>query len=391
MNRKISMGMAIGLIVIAAAISAAIAMNAVKLEYNSILKGLPEKMERYAVLDELDDIINENYYGKSDSEKLEEALAGGYVSGLGDATDVYMTAEQYKEYLSEKNGNMSGIGIEYERSKNKIKITEVYDDSPAENAGLKKGDIIVAFDGIRLNKSNYNELSAKLLGDTLTSVNIIYKRDKAENNVTVVKGYEASSVITKVYENVGYMKITDFFSSTPEQVKSAVDRFVSSGMKAIVVDLRKNESGNYDYMMNALDVFVPMSDDDKAAASVIDENGQVTETFTTTPGEVNIPVGILASSETKGAAELFCCNMRDFGKGLIFSDSNTAGITQVQEVFELSSGSAVLLTTGKILPYKSDSFEDDGLVPDYVLEAQDSTNNLQNDSQFIYAVSVLTQ
>lgn len=391
MNRKISLGTAIGLICIAVTVAAAITMNVVRLEYNSILSGLPQKMERYAVLDELDDIINSNFYGKSDSKQLEQALAQGYVSGLGDGSDLYMTAEQYKEYLSEKNGKMSGIGIEYERSKNNIKITEVYNGSPADNAGLKKGDIIVAFDGIRLNKSNYKELSSKLVGDSFTAVNIIYKRNSSENNVSIVKGYEASSVVTKTYENVGYMKITDFYSSTPQQVKSAVDKFVSSGMAALIIDLRENESGNYDYMMSTLDVFVPMSDSDKAAFSVINENGETTKTFATTPGEVNIPVGILATTETKRAAELFCCNMRDFGKGVVFSDGNTAGIAQIQEVFELSSGGAVLLTTGKVLPYKSDSFEEIGIEPDYKLDEAKITSNLQKDSQFIYAVSVLTQ
>lgn len=390
MNKKLSLGVAVSLFILVAALASAITMGVVGKEYNSILKGLPEKIERYEILDELDDVINNNYYGKSEGADLEQAIAQGYVEGLGDKNSVYMTADRYKEYLSEVNGDMFGIGAEYVKSKNGyIEIVKVYDGSPAENSGLKAGDVIVAFDGIRIDVNNYDEMEAKLEGDKLTSVNIIYSRGSTETNVTVVKGYEAQSVFTGVYNSVGYIEITDFYPSTAEQTKQAIDKFISSDITAVVVDLRGNTSGNYEQAMKTLDVFVPMSDAERAAATALDENGNTVKVFTTTSGEVNLPVAVLVSGETQKAAELFACNMRDFNKGMIFGSGNTKGSAMMQEIFELSKGSAVLLTTGIIMPYKSESFNGTGVSPDYVTEESAKSDVLEQDAQFLYAVSVL--
>ncbi len=391
MNKKISLGTVIGLIAIAVAIASAITMNAVKLSYNSILKNLPERSQRYALLEELQDIIDENYYGKSSREELLASLGEGYISSLGDSDDKFMSAEEYKEYLSEKSGNMSGIGAKTERVKNTLKITKVYGNSPAKKAGLKVGDIIVGFDGIKLNKSNFKELSKKLSGENLSTVNIIYKRDKTEKTATLIKGYEVPSVEWDVYQNIGYLKIADFFSKTAEGVKEQTEKFVSSGMKAIIIDLRENESTNYDYMLSSLDVFVPMNDSDNHTFKVADEDGNIIKTSATTPGEVNIPIAILASTKTKAAAEFFCSAMKDFSKAVIFSDGNTAGDVSLMEVFELSNGSAVLLTVGKVQPYKGESYEDEGITPDYIYESDSKGTGLSEDSQFVYAVSVLTE
>lgn len=391
MNKKLSLGTVIGLIAIAVAISSAITMNAVKISYNQILENLPEKSQRYALLDELQDIIDEHYYGKDDTENLLYALCEGYIDSLGSSDDRYMSASEYKEYLSEKNGKMSGIGVDTQRVKNTLKITKVYPDSPAKKAGLEEGDIIVAFDGIRLDKSNFTELSKKLTGDTLSSVNLVYKRDKTEKNITVMKGYEVPSVESQVYENVGYLRITDFFSKTAEDVKAETEKFVSSGMKAVIIDLRENESTNYDYMLSCLDIFVPMNDSDNYTFKAANEKGELIKTVSTTPGEINIPVAILASSKTKGAAEFFISAMRDFSKAVIFSDANTAGDVSLREVFELSGGGAVLLTVGKVQPYKGESYELEGLVPDYVYESDTKGSELGEDSQFLYAVSVISE
>ena len=95
MNKKISLGLAVGILILAIAVSSAVTMNIVNREYNDLLKGLPEKLERYAVLDELDGIIKNNYYSGSDEASLKAALAGGYVSGLKDPYSKFMNADEY--------------------------------------------------------------------------------------------------------------------------------------------------------------------------------------------------------------------------------------------------------------------------------------------------------
>lgn len=389
MNKKVSLGITIGIICLAVALSSVITMTVVTKEYNSILKGLPGKIERFEIIDELDKIIGNNYYGNISDENLERAIAQGYISKLGDNYSKYLTGDEFADYVNETQGNMSGIGIEFTKGKKSyIEITDVYDGSPAEAAGLKTGDVIIAFDGIMINSANYSEMVSKLEGDRLTSVNLTYRSDGVDSTVNIVKGYEARSVSTKSYGNVGYLKITNFYPSTASQAEDAVKRFLSSGVSALVIDVRSNSSTNLEVAMDVLDIFVPMNDNSVSAASVIDENGEVVLKYSTSSGEVNLPMAVLVSSKTSAAAELFAVNMRDFGKAEIVG-SSTAGKGLKRDVFTLENGDAVLLSVGVIKPYRSDSFNVSGITPDLESELTEKTNKIENDSQFLDAVNLI--
>lgn len=390
MNKKIPLGIAVGLICIAVVISSAVTMSVVSDKYNDILGGMPEKIERYKIIDELDKIINNNYYGKKNEESFELAFAHGYVDGLGDNYSRFLSADEYAEYMARSQGEMSGIGIEYQKNKSGyILVTNVYDNSPAQSAGLADGDVIVAFDGIMIDANNYNEMEQKLSGDKLTSVNITYRRNSKDTTVNIVKGYEAKSVSSKAYGNVGYIKISDFYASTAEQTEQAVNSFVSSDMKAVVIDVRDNASTNFDACMKVLDIFVPINDASAPAAVVVDENGKTVTQYTTSSGEVNLPMAVLINANTAAAAELFACNMRDFGKAELVGNS-TKGIGLKREVFQLSDGSAVLLSVGEVKPYRSESFNTVGLTPDLESELKTKTKQLASDSQFLDALTLVS-
>lgn len=390
MNKKISLGVVIGLICMAITISCAVTMSVVSNRYNSILGSLPEKIERYKIIDELDKIINNNYYGKKDEETFELAFAHGYIAGLGDNYSKFLSADEYAEYAAQSQGEMSGIGIDYQKNKKGyIEVTNVYDNSPAQSAGLAEGDVIIAFDGIMIDANNYNEMEQKLSGDKLTSVNITYRRNKKDTTVNIVKGYEAQSVSFKVYGNVGYIKIAGFYASTPEQVQKAIEKTVSSGMKALVVDVRNNASTNFDVCMQVLDLFVPINDVSAPAAAVVDSDGKTVTQYTTSSGEVNLPMAVLINGSTAAAAELFACNMRDFGKAELVGNT-TKGIGLKRDVFRLSDGSAVLLSVGEVMPYRSESFNTVGLTPDLESELKTKTKNLAADSQFLDALTLVS-
>ena len=388
MNKKISLGLAVGILILAIAVSSAVTMNIVNREYNDLLKGLPEKLERYAVLDELDGIIKNNYYSGSDEASLKAALAGGYVSGLKDPYSKFMNADEYAGYVSGIQGNMYGIGIKSAKTADsKIKITAVYSGSPAQSSGLRVGDVIIAFDGIMLDASNFDELSSKLEGDKLTAVNVTYKRGKTETTVNIIKGYEAQSVLSKTNGNVGYVKISEFFSTTANQVKSAVQSLTDSKVSALVIDVRNNSSTNYENAMEALDVFVPVNDSGVPAATVLDSAGNVIQKFVTTAGEVGLPVAVLINENTEAAAELFACNIRDFSKGILVG-TKTKGVALVPKAFKLTDGNAVLLSTGIIKPYKSEAYNNSGLIPDRESALKGKAPDIGSDSQFLDAAAI---
>lgn len=390
MSKKIPLGIFIGLLIIAVAATSVITATYTKNEYNNILKGLPEKAQRYEIIDELDSIINNNYYSNSENKDIEKAIAKGYVSGLPDKYSRYMTADEYSEYQSETNGDMYGIGIAYSKnSKGYIVVDEVFDGSPAKSGGIVEGDVIIAFDSIKIDASNYDEAVEKLEGAKLNSLNITIRRGSEETTLNVAKGYEAKSVSSKTYGSVGYLKISDFYSSTAAQVQQTVDSFISSGVTSLVIDLRKNSGENFNNAMAVLDIFVPMNDTSSPAAKLVDKAGNVIEKYSTTAGEVNLPIAILVSSGTQAAAEMFACNMRDFGKARLVG-TKTKGTAFVRKAFVLTTGDAVLLSIGEMLPYKSGSFNKVGIEPDVVSELEEKTNKIEADSQFLAAVSMLS-
>lgn len=362
----------------------------IKKQYDNTLKGMPEKLKRYEYFDEVADIIDENYYGEADKGTLNSALVKGYINALGDGA-AYLNEEQYNQYKREIRGDMDGIGVKYTKTSNgKIKLTNVYDGSPAKLSGLKKGDIITAFDGIEVNEDNFDEMAAKL-SDTLTqSVNIIYKRNKKETSATIKKGYEAQSVVSDVYEGIGYIDISEFYTETADKLNEALDTFLLSGIKGVVIDLRSNKSQNYDNAIKALDVFVPMSYQEKGAASVVNEKGEVIKTYSTTPGEFNFKMCVLISDETSGASELFADNMRSFSKAVLYGGT-TAGNAIVKEVFELSDKSALLISTGKILPYSGVSFDEIGITPDVQEDSTEKSDNFKEDKLFLKAAASLIE
>ena len=355
MNKKISLGIALTLCLLTAVVSGLVCYEIIDARYDSILEGMPQRMDRYGLLDEVDSIIKNNYYGKTDSKYISDSLIKGFVESLDDSNSEYLTLEDYEEYKKEIQGDMQGIGIEYEKNaKSQIKITKVFDGSPAKENGLKKGDVIVAFDGIKLTSKNYKELSSKL-EDSTSSVNIIYKRDGKEKAVTLRKGYEAKSVSTGVYDNqIGYIGISDFYSGTPAQVSSALETFIMSGINYLVIDLRDNKSVNFDAAMETLDLFLPMTTQEKPAATVMDNSGNTVKTYNMTSGEINLPVAVLVSANTASAAEIFAADMKLMNKCEIYGSENTKGQCLVQEVFELSQKGALLLSVGKISPYSGD-------------------------------------
>ena len=387
MNKRIALGPVIALLCISIVLTAVVTRSVVKRTYNEMLAGLPEQAARYEILDELDDVLRAHYYSSSDNAAMRRAIAQGYVSGLPDGYSRYLTAQELKVYQNEAIGEMRGVGIEYSKtSRGQMLVEDVMDASPAAQAGVKTGDVIVAIDSIPMNASNYDEMAQKLKSDKLSSLTLTVRRGGVEHSLTMPMGFEAASVISDHYEDVGYLKLTAFYATTPAQVKTAVDAFLQSGVRALVIDLRKNNSENVQYAMQTLDVFVPLSD--APAMRLVDQNGGVIDSYMTDAAAVNLPIAVLVSSGTQAAAELFACDLRDFGKASLVG-TKTKGLGLVRQLFELSNGDAVLLCVGEMLPYRSDSFHGTGLEPDLRAEADEKASALEKDSQFLEAVSLL--
>ena len=398
MSKKISLGLAISLIFLAIALTITVTMMVAMVIYNDIIKDVSARSGVYSNISEIDDLIRKNYYGEINENLLNTMMSDGYVAGIGDRYSYYMTPDEYAKHKEEEKGNKVGIGViaVYDSKNNNIFVSEVSVGSPAHIQGIEKGDVITAVDGVKVTSSNYNELLQSLEGAKLTNVQVTFTHNGTEKTVSVARGYSAQTVYYSIMNEVGYIKINAFYSTTAKELEDALDYMKKNDVISVIFDVRNNNTGLISNVVKCIDLIVPVATDGtNAVATAVDKNGNIIETFASDSDSVNFTMIVLVNSNTSGAAELFACDLRDFGLARLVG-AKTAGNGTMQKIFELNDGSAVALTVAKILPYKSDSYNDIGIQPDYVVELSAEQNSrlemlsFEEDLQYQKAMDIIT-
>lgn len=369
MNKKISIGTGLAILFIVMAATIAITMKISMNVYNSLISDLTNRTSMYESLAEVDELVREEFYGDINSESVNSSLSEGYINGLKDPASVYLTPEEYVTYYNRLLGKMSGTGITctFNAETGYLYITAVAKNSPAETAGIQVGDQISAVADTKVTKSNYKELMENLVGEKMSNVNVTYMRDDDSKTENLVMGYSISTVSSKMVGTVGIVSINAFYENTIAQFEDAINELTGSGCTALVFDLRNCSEGSIKYATQVLDVLVPVATDGTAAmATAVDKNGETIKTYPSDSDCVVLPMMVLVNEGTSGPAELFACDLRDFGKAELIG-TQTNGIGTIQEVHQFSDGSAVVLTIAEIIPYKSVTYNKVGLTPDYVI------------------------
>lgn len=397
MNKKISLGLALSLVFLSVALAVTITMTVSMNIYNKIIKDVASRSNLYSSVSEIDDLVRENYFGEINENLLTAMMSGGYVEGVGDRYSYYMTADDYAAYKEEEKGNKGGIGIiaVYDSQNNNIYVAEVSEGSPAQLQGISKGDVITAVDSVAVSQGNYEDLMESLNGQKLTNVQVTYTHGGESKTVSVARGYAAQTVYYSVANNIGYIKITAFYSTTAQQLEKALKHMSSNSVSSIIFDVRNTDTGLIANAVECIDILVPVATEGTGAlATAVDKEGNTLETFTSDSDSVNFSMAVLINGKTSGAAELFACDLRDFGMAQLIG-TKTMGNGTMQKVFELSDGGAIALTVAKINPYKSESFNGKGLEPDISVELTAEQNSRlemlsqADDAQYQKAVELL--
>lgn len=370
MNKKISLGLAISCIFLAVAFSVSVTMMVAMKIYNSMIKDVSQRSGIHSTVSDIDEIVRKNYFGEINETLLKTMVSDGYAEGIGDRYSYYMTANEYADYKEEEKGNKGGIGViaVYDSKNNNIYVSEVSENSPAQLQGIQKGDVITAVDSVKVSSSNYEELLGSLNGEKLTNVQVTFTHDGKSNTVSVARGYSAQTVYYSINNNIGYIKITAFYGTTAEQLQEALKYMEKKDVTSVIFDVRNNSTGLIPDAVKCIDMLVPVATEGTTAiATAIDKDGETVETFTSDSNSSSLGMVVLINSNTSGAAELFACDLRDFGVAQLVGDK-TAGNGTMQKIFELKDGSAISLTVARILPYKSESYNGVGIEPDHMVE-----------------------
>ena len=399
MNKKVSLGLALSLIFISIALTVTITMTVSMLTYNNLIKDVSGKSGMYSGLSEIDDAIRENYYGEINENLLNSMISKGYIEGLGDRYSTYMNAGEYAQYKQLEKGTKTGIGIVavFDEVSGGIYISEIADSSPAKLQGMSKGDVITEIDGTKVTALNSSSLMKELEGDKLTEVTVTFVHNEQSKTVKVARGFTSQTVYyNAVNEKVGYIKITAFYKNTAEELKNAIKYMSDKSISSVIFDVRNTADGLVPYATACIDLIVPVATEGTGAlATAVDKNGNTIETFTSDSDSISMSMCVLVNAGTSGSAELFACDLRDFGVASLVGIT-TAGNASMQRIIELSDGGAVKLTVAKILPYKSESYDGKGLVCDYEVTLTAEQNerlqmlSLEDDAQYQKALSLMT-
>ena len=367
MSKKISLGVAATIAIIAMAVTFSLTMVVSMKMFNTTVSSVKNKERQYNKLSEIDRFVRAGEYFTIDEDTLNDRLAAGYMNGINDKYAVYYTAKEYSEKQSVEKGTLTGIGVAVvnDASSGYARIIRLYDNSPAAEAGMQVGGFINAInDESTRNITSTARLTSKLLGEEGTTTTITYLTpDRQEQQLNLVhSNYKTPSIYTRqmVADTCGYIRIDAFTSGTASEFKAAVDDLLQQGANSLVFDLRDNTGENLNAALVAADYCVPSGE----IAKQQDRDGNVTVLRMSDETEINVPIVCLVNGSTAGSAELFANALRKMagatlvgtktaGKGVVLSDAQS-----------FSDGSAAYITVGLLLDNEDQTWNEEGLRPD---------------------------
>lgn len=367
MSKKISLGVAATIAIIAMAVTFSLTMVVSMKMFNTTVSSVKNKERQYNKLSEIDRFVRAGEYFTIDEDTLNDRLAAGYMNGINDKYAVYYTAKEYSEKQSVEKGTLTGIGVAVvnDTSSGYARIIRLYDNSPAAEAGMQVGGFITAInDESTRNITSTARLTSKLLGKEGTTTTITYLTpDRQEQQLNLVhSNYKTPSIYTRqmVADTCGYIRIDAFTSGTASEFKAAVDELLQQGANSLVFDLRDNTGENLNAALVAADYCVPSGE----IAKQQDRDGNVTVLRMSDETKINVPIVCLVNGSTAGSAELFANALRKMagatlvgtqtaGKGVVMSDAQS-----------FSDGSAAYITVGLLLDNEDQTWNEEGLRPD---------------------------
>lgn len=360
--------------------------NKTEVSYSKTKKGFDSLYETY-------DTIMSEYYKDVDSDKLIEGAINGMLESLDDEHTMYFDKKSKEEFDSELSGNYYGIGAQIQLTSDEtIKITKVFDNSPAKKAGLKEEDVFVSVDGTSVKGKSATEVANMLKSDSVKTSTIVVKRNDKELTFKVTKENitlfsVSSEMLDNNGKNVGYLSISIFGQKTYSQFKDALTKLEKQDMDSLIIDLRGNTGGYLSTVTNMLEEFI----DKGNVIYQIQSSSGVKQYKTVKASEKKYKIVVLIDGGSASASEIMSAAMKEvYGATLV--GQTTYGKGTVQTTKNLSNGSMIKYTIEKWLTPSGKNIDKEGIKPDYEVELGDSYKNnptKENDAQLQKALDLL--
>ncbi len=331
------------------------------------------------------DIVNK-YYEKVDEEKLLEVALKSILDEMGDDYSMYMEEDDYSNLNLTLEGSYSGLGVSiYKDTKTqKMVVVEVFENSPAEKAGMKVNDIILSVDGVSTKDLSSAEFSQKVLKGTQQTFLLVVSRDNKEIEITVKKsGVVIPSVEKKVFEKngkkIGYLYVSIFASNTYKQFKDALNELEKEKIDSLIIDVRSNTGGHLTSVSKMISLFM----DSSHVAYQLEQNGNKKKIYSKGSDTKKYPIVLLSNAYSASASEVLIASLKENLNATIIGEK-TYGKGTVQELVNLESGDQYKITTKKWLTPNGNWVNDTkGIEPDikvslskeYASNPSDDTDN----------------
>ena len=349
--------------------------------------GLSDNNANWSALNEVYNKLASSYNGDIDIDKVVDGAKKGLTNALGDKYTVYMDASESSDFYDDLHGKVgSGIGVEMGERDGYVRVLRTLPDNPARKAGILAGDILYKVDGEEIYSLSTEEISKKVRGEAGTEVTVTVVRDGKEksftmkreeiNNVSAYVDYSGSTAIVTV---------TRFDDNTGTMVQGFANEFADKGVKKVILDLRGNGGG---YVSAAEDMLSLWLDGDTYLVQKSKHYGD-SESKTKSSKAVlkDMKTVVLVNGSTASASEIVAGALQDYDKATIVGET-TYGKGVVQNMFSLSNGTSLKVTTAEWFTPKERSINQTGIKPDVEVERTYEDINSMRDPQMDKAKSL---
>ncbi|MGM9881444.1 MAG: S41 family peptidase [Bacilli bacterium] len=354
-----------------------------------------------AVYHDLDKVVDtyyaivDNYYGQLDKEALIDGAVEGMISSVGDSYTSYTNSDDTVSFDETINGSYEGIGCSIATyADGKIVVIEVFDNSPANKAGLKVGDIIIKVDGKDCNGKTGTDISSYIKDSGKEKVVLTIERENMEKDITInLSKVEIPYVNGKVFEKndkkVGYIQVALFSSTSYKQFKEELEKLEEEKIDSLIIDVRDNSGG---YLTSVTDICNLFLAKGKIIYQLEDENGIIVKKDTTKERR-SYEIAVLINRGSASASEILASAIKESYDGLVVG-TNSYGKGTVQQTKKLLDGSMIKYTTQKWLTPEGNFINEVGVTPTNTVElSEDYYKNptVDNDNQLNEALNLLTK
>ncbi len=350
-----------------------------------------ENMEKF--IKNYEYIVN-NYYEDVDKEVLINGAIKGMISTLDDEYSYVIEGTESDNFNILLEGEYEGLGVEIVNIEDKVVVYNIFEDSPAADAGLKIGDIIKKVDEMECTGKSTSDVSKYIRNTKKEQFSIIIERDEEEKELTINKRRVViKSVVSKTYEKnnkkIGYIYFNIFSNSAIKQFERELNKLENDNIDGLIIDVRDNSGGHLVTATRIISLFL----DNKHIIYQTNTKGDIKKYYSTGSKTKKYPIVVLQNSNTASASEMLSAALKEeYGATIVGEKSYGKGT--VQELSTLDNDIEYKITTREWLTPKGNSINKKGIKVDVEVSLSEEYLNEpteENDNQLQKAVEILSE